>query len=71
MYRLQNIQRLHETDVSKNLKCRMGILFAIYAWNASPIYGADIIRSFSETGEIFTLPFDKNENIIESQITTT
>ena len=49
----------------------MGILFAIYAWNASPIYGADIIRSFSETGEIFTLPFDKNENIIESQITTT
>ena len=71
MYRLQNIQRLHETDVSKNLKCRMGILFAIYAWNASPIYRTDINRSFSETGDIFTLPFDITKNNIESQITKT
>ena len=49
----------------------MGILFAIYVWNMSPINWTDIIRSFAEIGRIFTFPFNVTENMTESQMPTT
>ena len=36
----------------------MGTLFATYAWNASPIDGLDIIRSFGAKARTFRFPLD-------------
>ena len=36
----------------------MGALFATYAWNASPIDGLDVIRSFAAKARTFKFPLD-------------
>ena len=36
----------------------MGALFATYGWNASPIDGLDVIRSFATKARTFKFPLD-------------
>jgi hypothetical protein len=36
----------------------MNVYFAMYAWNASPIDGTDIVRSFAAKACTFNFPLD-------------
>ena len=55
---LNKVQRLHAADCSSITEWAMGTLFALYAWNASPIDGTNIIRSFAAKGRDFPFPID-------------
>ena len=59
----QKIKRPHATDLSKYEHWIVDILFAIYAWNASPIYITDKIIYFASIRGTLKFPFDILENI--------
>jgi hypothetical protein len=42
----------------------MNVYFAMYAWNASPIDGTDIIQSFAAKADTFNFPLDVQEEPI-------
>jgi hypothetical protein len=44
---LNKVEKIHAADCESLSQWRMGECFALYAWNASPIEGTDIIRSFA------------------------
>ena len=55
---LNKAQKLHAADCQSLTEWIMGTLFALYAWNASPTDGTNIIRSFAAKGREFPFPID-------------
>ena len=44
---LNKVERIGAADSQSYEKWAMSYLFAVYAWNGSPVDGTDIIRSFA------------------------
>jgi hypothetical protein len=55
---LNKVQRIHMADTNSFSDWALGAYFATYAWNASPIDGTDVVRSFAAKGREFPFPFD-------------
>ena len=55
---MNKVQRLHAADCETPEDWIIGISFAVYAWNAAPIEGTDIPRSYAAIGREFALPID-------------
>lgn len=55
---LNKVQKIHAADTQVYNQWKLGTLFAAYAWNASPIDGTDIVRSFVAIGKHFKFPLD-------------
>jgi hypothetical protein len=58
---LNKVLRLMGADLETHERWVMNILFAVYAWNASPIDGTDIIRSFAAKARTFRFPLEVQE----------
>jgi hypothetical protein len=52
------VQRINTSDTGSLFRWKQGVLFALYAWNASPIDGTDISRSLVAIGREFPFPID-------------
>jgi hypothetical protein len=59
---LNKIQRIHAAETNSLFKWVMGTMFATYAWNAAPIDGTDIIRSYAAKARTFQFPIDTTMN---------
>jgi hypothetical protein len=55
---LNKVQKIHQADTQSYEQWKMAALFASYAWNASPIDGLDVIRSFAAKARTFRFPLD-------------
>jgi hypothetical protein len=55
---LNKVAKIGVIDHQTYEQWRMDALFACYAWNASPIDGTDIIRSFAAKSRTFRFPLD-------------
>lgn len=55
---LNKIQKLHAADCETIDDWLIGMVFAVYGWNAAPIDGTNIIWSFAATGRDFPFPID-------------
>jgi predicted protein tyrosine phosphatase len=55
---LNKVQRIQGLDINDHSKWMMNILLATYAWDASPIDGANLVRSFVAKAREFRLPLD-------------
>ena len=55
---LDKVEKTHVADSAFLSQWKMGVLFAIYAWNASPVDGTNIIRSFAAKGREFPFLID-------------
>jgi hypothetical protein len=55
---LNKVERIHQADTQSYEQWKMVALFALYAWNASPIDGLDVIRSFAGKARTFRSPLD-------------
>ena len=59
---LNKVEKIHAADCQSLAQWRMGSSFAVYAWNASPIDGTNIIRSFAAVGREFLFPIDVSDS---------
>ena len=55
---LNKVQRIHQANTQSYENWKQGVLFASYAWNASPVDGLDVIRSFAAKARTFRFPLD-------------
>lgn len=55
---LNKVERIHTADTDSFSDWILGAGFATYAWNASPIDGTDVTRSFVARGRDFPFPLD-------------
>ena len=67
---LNKVQRIHQADTQSYDQWKMAALFASYAWNASPIDGLDVIRSFAAKARTFRFPLDTSMEGVEASIPT-
>lgn len=58
---LNKVQKIHAADTQVYNQWKLGTLFVAYAWNASPIDGTDIVRSFVAIGKHFKFPLDVDD----------
>jgi len=54
---LYKVEKLN-TDTNNMVLWKQGMLFAVYAWNASPLDGTDLPRSQAAIGSDFPFPID-------------
>jgi hypothetical protein len=59
---LNKVERLMAADMNTFEEWAMNVLFATYAWNASPIDGTDVTRSFAAKARTFRYPLDVQED---------
>jgi hypothetical protein len=55
---LNKVQRINTANKDSMHQWKQGTLFALYAWNAAPIDGTDIPRSYVALGRAFPFPID-------------
>ena len=55
---LNKVQRIHAVDCATFDDWLTGVSFATYGWNASPVDGTNIPRSYAAIGREFPLPID-------------
>ena len=60
---LNKCQQIHYANTETMEEWAKGIMFAVYAWNAGPINGTDIIQSFAAIGREFPLLIDIEESV--------
>jgi hypothetical protein len=53
---LNKVQRINTADTGSPFHWMQGVLFALYAWNTSPIDGTDICRSLVAIGRDSPIP---------------
>ena len=58
---LNKVERINTADVGSLWRWKQGVLFAMYAWNASPADGTDVPRSLAAIGREFPFPVDLSE----------
>lgn len=61
---LKKVGKIHTADCQSLSEWKMGAAFACYAWNASPIDGTNIIRSFAAVGREFLFPIDISDTSV-------
>ena len=61
---LNKVEKIHAAECQSYEEWLMGALFAVYAWNASPVDGTDICRSMAAIGRDFPFPIDVENNAI-------
>jgi hypothetical protein len=59
---LNKVEKIHAADTQSHTQWAQGTLFATYAWNASPIDGTNIIRSFAAKARVFPFPIEISES---------
>lgn len=59
---LNKIQRIQAADTQSFTQFAQGVMFACYAWNASPVDGTNIIRSFVAKSRHFPFPIQIKED---------
>ena len=57
-YYLNKVECINTADKGSYHQWWQGVMFALYAWNASPINGTYISRSFVAVGQEFPFPID-------------
>ena len=55
---LNKVEKIHAADTQSHTQWVQGTLFATYAWNAAPIDGTNIIRSFAAKARVFPFPIE-------------
>ena len=55
---LNKVQRIHATNCETFQEFAFGTVFAVYAWNAAPVDGTNITRSYAAIGREFPFPID-------------
>ncbi len=60
---LNKVQRLMGLDTTDHSNWMMNTSFAAYSWNASPIDGTDVVRSFAAKARTFQFPLDVAEQV--------
>eukprot|EP00978_Attheya_sp_CCMP212_P011561 scaffold28579_cov50-Attheya_sp.AAC.2 len=63
---LNKIERNNTADTGSLWIWKQGVLFCIYAWNASPVDGTDIPRSQVAIGREFPFPIDLTEPTVRT-----
>ena len=58
---LNKVQRITAANTESFTQWAQGIAFAAYSWNAAPIDGTNIIRSFVAKGRVFPFPIQIND----------
>ena len=61
---LNKVQKIGAADSQTYTQWAQGVMFATYSWNAAPIDGTNLIRSFVAKGRVFPFPLqiDEEEN---------
>jgi hypothetical protein len=59
---LNKVKRIGAADAHSFEKWAMNCLFAVYAWNGSPVDGTDTIRSFAAKAHTFHFLLDIQNN---------
>ena len=59
---LNKVQKIHAADCETIDDWLLGIGFALYGWNASPVDGTDIPRCFAALGREFPFPLETRLN---------
>ena len=62
---LNKVQKINAADTQSFTQWVQGTLFALYAWNASPIDGTDIMRSFAAKARVFPFPFEITQDHVD------
>ena len=55
---LNKVERINTAETENFFRWYQGVLFSVYAWNAGPIDGTDIPRSYAAIGRDFPFPID-------------
>ena len=55
---LNKIQKIHAINCETFQDFMFGTIFAVYAWNAAPVDGTNIVRSYAAIGREFPFPID-------------
>ena len=55
---LNKVERIHTANCETVDKWIKGVHFAVYAWNAAPIDGTNVLRSYAAMGREFPFPVD-------------
>jgi hypothetical protein len=55
---LNKVQKINTADTQSFTQWVQGALFAVYAWNAAPIDGTNIMRSFAAKARVFPFPIE-------------
>jgi hypothetical protein len=58
---LNKVQRIGAADSQSYTQWAQGVMFATYSWNAAPIDGTNLIRSFVAKGRVFPFPLQISE----------
>ena len=61
---LNKVEKIHAADCETVDDWASGTSFATYAWNASPVDGTDVARSFAAIGREFPFPIDLTDEAI-------
>ena len=67
---LNKVQRITAANTESFTQWAQGIAFAAYSWNAAPIDGTNLIRSFVAKGRVFPFPLQINEEENPDRIPT-
>ena len=57
------VQRLMGLDTGDHSNWMINASFAVYAWNAAPVDGTDVVRSFAAKARTFRFPLDISEPV--------
>ena len=55
---LNRVERITAANTQSFTAWLQGVLFAIYGWNATPVDGTNLVRSFVAKGRIFPFPIN-------------
>jgi hypothetical protein len=58
---LNKVQKIEATNGQSYTQWVLGVMFATYSWNAAPIDGTNLIRSFVAKGRVFPFPIQVAE----------
>ena len=67
---LNKVQKIQAADTQSFTQFVQGVLFASYAWNAAPIDGTNIFRSFAAKSRHFPFPIQITEDLNPLRIPT-
>lgn len=59
---LNKVQKIEATNNQSYTQWVLGVMFATYSWNAAPIDGTNLIRSFVAKGRVFPFPIQVAED---------
>ena len=55
---LNKVEQIHTAECATMDDWLKGVAFATYAWNAAPVDGTDVVRSYAATGREFPFPVE-------------